>query len=113
MRTKFVLFLVLVTVAGCSKNQDLEERESYWTAEADQFFQSPRNMGELHSWLREKQVYYTFDDDEIADGQWVKWLETIYVDGFVCETWSIRLTVSVSDDGVILAHKVDKAGRCL
>ena len=119
MRTKIsiflpiVLFLVLIAIAGCSKNQEVEEREAYWTAEAEQFFQSPRDMADLHSWLREKQVYYTFDHNEIADGQWVKSVETIYVDSIVCESWSIRLAVTVNDDGNILAHNVDKAGRCL
>jgi hypothetical protein len=113
LRAKIVQILVLIAIVGCSKNQEVEEREAYWKAEAEQFFQSPRDMVDLHSWLREKQVYYTFDHNEIADGQWVKWVETIYVDGIVCESWSIRLSVTVNDNGNILAHKVDKAGRCL
>lgn len=113
LRTKIVLLLVLVATAGCRESQEVEEREAYWTAEAEQFFQSPRDMADLHSRLREQQIYYTFDHNEIADGQWVVSVETIYVDGIVCESWSIRLAVTVNDDGNILAHKVDKAGRCL
>ena len=113
LRRKFVLLFVLVAIAGCSKNQEVEEREVYWKEEADRFFQSPRDMADLHSWLREKQVYYTFEDSEIADGQWAKGVEEIYVDGIVCESWTILLTVTVGDGGEILAHKVHKAGTCL
>lgn len=70
-------------------------------------------MADLHSWLREKQVYYTFEDSETEDGQWVKGVEKIYVDGLACESWTIQLTVTVNDEDKILAHKVDKAGTCL
>ena len=104
---------MLVAITGCNKNHEVEEREVYWKAEAEQFFQSPRDMADLHSWLREKQVFYTFEDSDIAGGQWVKGVEKIYVDGFVCESWTILLTVTVNNDSEILAHKIDKAGPCL
>lgn len=113
LRTKIVLLLSLIGVASCGKNQDVEEREAYWTAEAEQYFQTPRDMEDLHSWLRKKQVFYTFEEKEIVDGQWVKVVEKIYVDGFVCESWSILLTITVNDENEILTHDVSAAGTCL
>lgn len=77
------------------------------------FFQAPRSMDDLHSWLLEKQVYYTFDEDEILNGHWSKGLETIYANGIVCESWTIRLNVTVNDKSEILTHTVDKTGVCL
>ena len=113
LRTKIVLLFLLIGIAGCGKNQDVGEREAYWTAEAEQFFQTPRDMADLHSWLREKRVFYTFEDKEIIDGQWVKGVEKIYVDGFVCESWTILLTITVNDEDEILTHDVGKLGTCL
>jgi hypothetical protein len=102
-----------LATSGCGGNGEVERREEHWKTEADSFFRSPRNMGDLHSWLRERQVFYTFEKEEVVDGVWAKVLERIYVDGFVCESQVVLLTVTVSDAGEILTYSVSKGGTCV
>lgn len=113
MRTRLPLLLVLLAISGCARYGEVSEREEYWKAEAESFFQSPRNMNDLHSWLRERQVFYTYEDHEIVDGEWAQVLEKIYVDGIVCESWAILLRVTVGGEGEVLTHSVRSSGTCL
>ena len=114
LRTVFLISLLAVlATSSCASDSEVAQREEYWKSEADSFFQTPRHMDDLHSWLREMRVFYTFEDHEIANGEWARALERINVDGFVCESWTIQLSVAVGDEGEILTHTVSKSGTCL
>jgi len=58
-------------------------------------------------------VFYTIEKEEVVDGVWAKVLERNYVDGFVCESLVILLTVKFSDAGEILTYSVSKGGTCV
>jgi hypothetical protein len=88
------------------------EREQYWKREAAAFFEVDKDMGELHSWLRSHDIYYTFEDSEIFNGQWTKGLETIHTDSFVCDPWEILLAVEVNESKEIVEYRVSRLGTC-
>ena len=112
MRSTALFLLLSLALSGCGPNAEVTEREEYWTAEAASFFKAERRMSELHSWLREHEVYYTFEESEIIDGRWAKGLEKVYVDSSVCDPWTILLTVTVGDSDEILEHSVRRLGSC-
>jgi hypothetical protein len=108
-----IVALLLVAVSSCTGKDQAAEREAYWSAATGKFFAQPRQLGELHAWLREKNVYYTFNDSDIVNGAWNVGLETVLVETLVCEAWNVRLSVHVTSSGQITDHKITKQGRCL
>ena len=112
VRRKILLPFLLLLLAGCGPNTEVAEREEYWKAEAASFFEVERELSELHSWLREHEVYYTFEESEIIDGNWTKGLEKIYDDSSICDPWTILLTVSLVDSGEILEYSISRLGTC-
>src|SRR4051794_40551269 len=105
--------LLLVAVSSCNGQDKAAEREAYWSAATATYFAQPRQLGDLHAWLREQNVYYTFDNTDIVNGVWNVGLETVLVDTLVCEAWSVRLSLHVTPAGQITEHQITKQGRCL
>ena len=91
----------------------VEERNEYWSSEIDFFFAHDRSLDELHSWLRNHNVYYTFEDSDIVDGKWRVGLEQIQLDGIVCEKWAFYLEVAVDDSREVQSHLLEQMGVCL
>lgn len=104
---------VIVLGEGCAREpEQLTARDRYWSREVREFLSSPRSLDDLHSWLREHQVYYTFDDTDVVNGHWVAGLETIYPDTLLCEFWRFTLDVTVDEARKIAAYSLARIGAC-
>ncbi|NNE33605.1 MAG: hypothetical protein HKN13_00100 [Rhodothermales bacterium] len=111
---RFAVIVVLaLLVTGCKSEDILAEREAYWTGELAVFFSESRTLAELRSWLREHEVIYTFDEQEVVDGEWSVVLEQVDGDGLVCAFWLARLEVKIQSGGMISDHAFSKEGMCL
>jgi len=113
MGTRFWLFAMALVLSACAPNSQVEERKQYWAGEANAFFQVGRTMDQVHPWLRELKVYYTYDDGDIVDGNWTVSLEKIYTETFRCEWVDIRLHLAVDNSQRVLGYFLDDAGPCL
>ena len=98
---------------SCTTNNEAGEREEYWITEANKFFAVERNMKNVHSWLRDKGIYYAFDDSDIHDGKWIKILEDVRVETFVCESWVISIAIEVDSNKNVENYEITKVGSCL
>ena len=108
-----VVVALVLLIVGCQSNDLLAKRDAYWNNEIASFFSEPRALKDLHPWLREHEVSYTFDEKEVSDGEWSVGLERVDGDGFVCEFWLLRLKVSIEPGGLISDHAFLKEGMCL
>jgi hypothetical protein len=105
--------LLAFTVAACTQDRNVVEKEKAWVDAANVFLAQPRTLGDIHAWLRTRNVYYTFDDADVRDGTWRVGLDKIYVESLLCEAWSVYLTVQIAPDGAVLNHSVATSGQCL
>ena len=112
LRVAVPLIVIVLILSGCGHPDVVAEREKFWQQEAATFFTENRDLGDLHSWLRSHNIYYTFERTEILNGRWTKGLETIYTDSFTCDPWKILLTVTVNDSDEIVEHSVSRLGTC-
>ena len=103
----------LLILSGCIYGDRVGPREQYWTTELGLFLQEDRSLRDLHSWLRDRDVRYTFEDGDVVDGYWRVPLERIAADGLVCESWQLYLDVAVDPSGDVRSHSLEKAGVCL
>ena len=104
---------MLLALLGCGPIPEVVERQQYWLGETDTFFQQSRNLADVHSWLRQRVIVYSFGESDVVDGNWNVTLERIYVHRFRCEWMDIRLYVTVDDSHHIRAHSVSSDGPCL
>lgn len=107
------LFLLASILGACVRSPQVEERIAYWKSETDRFFRDHRNLVEVHSWLRQQDIYYTFDQGDVANGEWTVGLEKVYIDSFNCEWIDIRLHLSVTDTNQISEYRLEEGGPCL
>ena len=108
-----VALFLIVLGEGCAREpEQLTARDRYWSREVREFLSSPRSLDDLHSWLREHQVYYTFDDSNVVNGHWVAGLETIYPDTLFCEFWRFTLDVTVDEAREIAGYSLARVGAC-
>ena len=106
------LVALFVLPSACGSPDIVGEREQFWQQEAAAYFETGRDLADLHSWLRSYDIYYTFEESELLNGQWTKGLETIYVDSFICDPWKILLTVKVDDSEKIVEYEISRLGMC-
>ena len=81
---RLVLLSFLVLLASCGEDSKVEPREQYWTDELSSFFKEERTLTELHTWLREHDVYYVFDTSDVEGDEWRVELERILLNEIVC-----------------------------
>ena len=113
MIARIAIALLLIAVVACdSAPQDVATRSSYWSRELRDFLASPRTLDDLHSWLRARNVFYTFDPSDVVNGHWVVGLETLPVDTLSCEFWRITLDVTVTDAQDIEGYSLKRVGTC-
>ena len=112
LRAAAAVTVSILILASCGHPDVVGEREKVWKEEAARFFAEDRDLGDLHSWLRSHNIYYTFERAEILNGQWTKGLETIHTDSFICDPWKIMLTVTVNDSDEIVEYGVSRLGTC-
>lgn len=110
---RFACAVLLTILIGCGGNNNVDEREVYWTDELARFFETERNLSDLHPWLRMHDVYYTFDDSDIVDEVWRVQLEWILLDELVCESWFFFLDVTVDKSNQIKEYSLEQQGICL
>ena len=111
MRHLVLVFAVLLS--SCGSDSKVEPREEYWTNELSSFFEEDRTLTQLHTWLRDHNVYYVFDPNDVQDGKWRVELERIQLDEVVCESWFFYLNVGVEESGHIESYSLDSTGVCL
>ena len=106
--------ILAVILASCRGDARVDDRRGYWESEVKLFFSDDRSLDELHSWLREREIYYTFDSEDILDDVWTVTLEKVYVDTFRCEWINIDLRVNIASQ-VYLGrwYEVAVSGNCL
>ena len=106
--------IVMLLAGGCSQNEDVNRQVIAWENKTNAFFEEKKTLENLHSWLREQNVYYTFHNSEVKNGDWAVGLETINVDTFRCERVKVILNVTMNSEGVINTHNVYlDEGACL
>ena len=88
-------------------------QQKQWNEEAEEFFQTKKNMNELHEWLRNKNVFYTFEKNGIIDNNWSVILDSVRVNSIACESWLIMLSITLNNKREIETHNVEKHGNCL
>ena len=106
------LIVVLAALSGCGDMSEFGERAEYWQLETAHFIRGRVTLDELHTWLRERNVVYTFEDSDIVDGNWRMTVETVYPGGLRCEFVNIVLHVQVDDSQVIQSHYYDFEDAC-
>lgn len=111
LRTVAVV-LVLMALSGCGNRSDFEERVDYWQSETAYFIRGRVTLDELHRWLRERGVFYTFEDSDIVDGNWRMTVETVYPKGIRCQFANIVLHVQLDESQVIQSFYYDFEGAC-
>ncbi len=110
---RLVLLSFLVLLASCGEDSKVEPREQYWTDELSSFFKEERTLTELHTWLREHDVYYVFDSNDVEGGEWHVELERINLNEIVCESWFFFLEVSFGESEQIDSYSLEQMGVCL
>ena len=80
--------------------------------ETSLFIRGRVTLDDLHTWLREHQVFYTFEDSDIADGNWRMTVETVYPEGLRCEFVNIVLHVQLDESQVIQSFYYDFEDAC-
>jgi hypothetical protein len=105
---------IAVLLFGCGPVPEIQERYDYWTHETSLYIRGEVTLNDLHSWLRGKEVYYTFDPSEIVEGNYTRILETIHPETFRCgDSIHIVLHVTLNNSQVIESFFVDLDGVCL
>ena len=107
------LLIIAILLVGCGPIPELEERVEYWTLETTDFLRGTVTIDDIHPWLRERGVIYTFDDDDIVDGSWKVALEKLYPNTFRCEWVDIVLVVGFDDIGRVQSSYIDLNQACL
>lgn len=110
---RHLLLAITILLVGCGSYSAVEPREKFWTNELSVFFEEERTLTQLHSWLREHDVYYVFDPSEVVDGAWRVELERVLLNEVVCESWFFYLDVAVEEAGRIESHSLEQMGVCL
>ena len=112
MLRRGAIVIVLTALSGCGDLSDFEERADYWQIETAYFIRGRVTLDELHGWLRERGVVYTFEESDIVDGNWQVLVETVYPDGLRCEFANIVLNVQLDESKVIQSFYYDFDGAC-
>ena len=81
--------------------------------ESSEFLRGLVTLYDIHPWLRERGVFYTFDDDDIVDGTWNVTLEKLYPDTMRCEWVDIILVIDFDEAGRVRSSFVDLKHACL
>ncbi len=105
--------LATLMLYGCGDMKEVEQRSDYWQIETSLFIRGHVTLDELHTWLREHEVVYTFDDSDIVDGNWRIIVETVRPKSFRCEFVHIILNVQLDPTNVIQSFYFDFDGGCL
>jgi len=111
-RTVLVL-VIAISLVGCGPIPEVEERLEYWTLEKSEFLRGTITIDDIHPWLRERSVIYTFSDDDIVDGKWTVALEKLHPNTFRCKWVDIILVVEFDDLGRVRSSFVDLNHKCL
>ena len=81
--------------------------------ESSEFLRGLVTLDDIHPWLRERGVFYTFDDDDIVDGTWNVTLEKLYPDTMRCVWVDIILVIDFDEAGRVRSSFVDLKHACL
>lgn len=81
--------------------------------ETSGFLRGVVTLDDIHPWLRERGVFYTFDEDHIIDGAWTVTLEKLYPNTFRCEWVGIVLVIEFDDARRVRSSFVDLKHACL
>ncbi len=111
-RSRVWVVLLSLTLASCLPNEQIRDRFEYWSAESNAFFSEPRTLRDVHSWLRSHNVIYTFEDADIADGDWSMTLEKVYFDGWWCDWVNINVDITVDDSKLVQDHGISIKRAC-
>ena len=107
-----LLFCTATLLASCGPMPELEERMDYWTMESSMFLRGLVTLEDIHPWLRERGVVYTFEDDDIVDGTWAITLEKVYPSTIRCKWVDIKLVINFDDARRVQSSYVDLDGAC-
>ena len=99
-------------MVACGPIQQVEDRTQYWSDEANLYFTEPRTMQDVHSWLRSREIIYTFDDTDIIDGNWSMTLEKIYLDGWRCDWVDIKVEITINESRQVQGHRMSTKRAC-
>jgi hypothetical protein len=55
------ILIIAAFLVGCGPIPELEERVEYWSLETATFLRGTVTIDDIHPWLRERGVIYTFD----------------------------------------------------
>ncbi len=90
----------------------VEERSDYWQTQTSQFIRGRVTLDDLHAWLRERDVSYTFEDSDVVDGNLPIVVETVRPSSLRCESVQIILNVQLDSSEVVQSLFYDFDGRC-
>ncbi len=113
-RSPLVIMAIMITalLTGCGRMTDFQERVDYWSMEQSLFFRGLVTIDDIHPWLRERGVIYTFDPQDIVDRTWTVTLEKVYPQSLRCEWINIDLVVGFDDIGRVQSTYIDFNEAC-
>jgi hypothetical protein len=112
VRTAVALMLAL-SAAACAGRDEATAKTKQWSEAITAFLAQPRKLDDLHPWLGERHVTYTFEQADVVNGSWHVMVEHIHAEDFFCEVRYIILTVQVSSAGDITGHSVSEEDQGL
>lgn len=113
MQRTISLLIIAVFLVGCGPIPELEERVEYWSLETSELLRGTVTIDDIHPWLRERGVIYTFGSDDVVDRTWTVALEKLYPNTFRCEWVDIVLVVESDDLDRVRSSYIDLNHACL